>query len=86
VNNQEKDREANIEEIGKLKKKLNLELESRGHLLDENDELQRKLEFYLKSDKEKDIILSQKDEEIRKLRKQIDADRIEIERLRSYLF
>ena len=71
-----------MEEIAKYKKKLNLELESRGHLLDENDELQRKLEFYLKSDKEKDIMLSQKDEEIRKLRKQIDADRIEIERLR----
>ena len=82
MSNQEKDREANIEEIAKYKKKLNLELESRGHLLDENDELQRKLEFYLKSDKEKDITLSQKDEEIRKLRKQIDADRIEIERLR----
>jgi len=82
ISSQDKERDANIEEISKLKKKMNMELESRGHLLDENDELQRRLEILMKSDKENDIILSQKDEDIRKLRKQIDADRIEIERLR----
>lgn len=51
VSSQDKERDANIEEISKLKKKMNMELESRGHLLDENDELQRRLEILMKSDK-----------------------------------
>jgi len=51
VLSQEKEKEANIDEMAKLRKKINLELDSRGYLLDENDELQRKLDSISRSDR-----------------------------------
>lgn len=68
--------------MNKLKKKLNSELDSRGRLLDENDDLHKKLDNLVKQNRDKDTMIEQKDEEIRRLRKMYEAERAEVDRLR----
>ncbi len=82
LDNKDKDEEQLREELSSMKRKFLIESNSKARMLEENTDLEKKVEDLLRMKRDREDTIEQKEEEISRLRKQIDADRSEISYLR----
>jgi hypothetical protein len=79
----DKDEEGLREELSSMKRKFLIESNAKSRLAEDNTDLEKKVEDLMRLKRDRDDIIEKKEEEISRLRKQIDADRSEISYLRG---
>jgi len=83
LNDKEKEFEDLLEENASVKRKLNYEVSSKSRIQEEKEEIQRRFDEINRTQRDKDGQYSQQDDEIMRLKKQLDSAKDEVQYLKT---